>query len=218
MVRYTSLLGSVLFVAVAAGAVQELTPVREGVVADQLREHCRRLLKAIKALDGPLPAATVNGLEALLARKSVNPEMEIETIQQLLDPHCLVSVTINPESRVKAARGAAEALLLRDRDVFFLVKVHNEAGVTHALTATGPQLRGEIGAGKGRWLEGTIHGAAPLAKTLSGARVEYALLRLRAYETGKREATLAFDVGQGTQDLGFRAEVPILFTVREAKR
>jgi hypothetical protein len=37
---------------------------------------------------------------------------------------------------------------------------------------------------------------------------------LTALEAGKREATLNFDVGQGTQDLGFRAEVPILFHVK----
>ena len=35
-------------------------------------------------------------------------------------------------------------------------------------------------------------------------------------EAGRREATIAFDVGQGTQDLGFRAEVPVLFTVKPA--
>jgi hypothetical protein len=38
-------------------------------------------------------------------------------------------------------------------------------------------------------------------------------LRLTARESGKREATLKFDAGQGTQDLGFRAEVPLLFRV-----
>jgi hypothetical protein len=43
------------------------------------------------------------------------------------------------------------------------------------------------------------------------------LLRLKALEAGKREATLKFDAGQGTQDLGFRAEVPVLFTVRKPK-
>ena len=48
--------------------------------------------------------------------------------------------------------------------------------------------------------------------------VEYVLLRLTARQVGKREATLMFDVGQGTQDLGFRNEVPILFTVRAPKR
>ena len=55
---------------------------------------------------------------------------------------------------------------------------------------------------------------APLGKALSGAKVEYVLMRLRPRETGKREATLHFDAGQGSQDLGFRAEVPILFTVK----
>jgi hypothetical protein len=40
------------------------------------------------------------------------------------------------------------------------------------------------------------------------------VLRLTAREGGKREATFRFDVGQGTQDLGFRGEVPVLFTVR----
>jgi hypothetical protein len=217
MSHYPAVLGSLLLLAVPAGA-QELTPVYEGIVPDQLRAHCGRLLKAVKALDVALPPTALTGLEALLARKSAATEKDIEDIQKLLDPHCLVAVTINPESRVKAARGAAEAALWRDRDVYFLVKVHNEAGVTHALTAGGPQLRTRDQPAAGRWLEGTVHGAPPLAKTLSGERVEYVLLRLKAHETGKREATLAFDVGQGTQDLGFRAEVPILFTVRAGKR
>ena len=57
-----------------------------------------------------------------------------------------------------------------------------------------------------------------MGKTLSGARLEYVPLRLTPHESGKREATLKFDVGQGTQDLGFRAEVPVLFTVRKAER
>ena len=70
----------------------------------------------------------------------------------------------------------------------------------------------------GRWLEATLITPAPLPKTLSGERVEYVVLRLTAREAGKREATLKFDAGQGTQDLGFRAEVPILFTVRSDKK
>jgi hypothetical protein len=39
---------------------------------------------------------------------------------------------------------------------------------------------------------------------------------LRTRQSGKREATFQFDVGQGTQDLGFRAEVPILFAIQKA--
>jgi len=51
---------------------------------------------------------------------------------------------------------------------------------------------------------------------LSGLKVEYALALLYSSEAGRREATVGFDVGQGTQDLGFRGEVPILFDVRPA--
>ena len=40
------------------------------------------------------------------------------------------------------------------------------------------------------------------------------MVKLTALKTGKCEATFKFDVGQGTQDLGYRAEVPILFSVR----
>ena len=46
--------------------------------------------------------------------------------------------------------------------------------------------------------------------------MEYVLLLITSSEAGHREATLAFDVGQGTQDLGFRGEAPVLFDVRPA--
>ena len=82
---------------------------------------------------------------------------------------------------------------------------------------SGPQLRLK-GKSDSGWLEAAVHTAPPLKKTLSGQHVEYVLLRLTARESGKREATLMFDVGQGTQDLGFRNEVPILFTIRELKK
>ena len=60
------------------------------------------------------------------------------------------------------------------------------------------------------WLESRVQTVS--TKGLSGAKEEYVILRLTAHGAGKREATLTFDVGQGTQDLGYRAEVPILFT------
>src|SRR5207248_7952726 len=56
----------------------------------------------------------------------------------------------------------------------------------------------------------------PMTGTLSGLKLEYALALISSSEAGKREATLSFDVGQGSQDLGFRAEVPVLFDVRPA--
>src|SRR5205807_9046167 len=66
------------------------------------------------------------------------------------------------------------------------------------------------------FLDVEIFNKPPMAETLSGLKVEYAIALIHSSEAGKREATLAFDVGQGTQDLGFRAEVPVLFDVRPA--
>lgn len=49
-----------------------------------------------------------------------------------------------------------------------------------------------------------------------GLGLDYRIVRLYSREAGRREAGLAFDVGQGSQDLGFRNEVPILFDCRQA--
>src|SRR5262249_42939268 len=56
----------------------------------------------------------------------------------------------------------------------------------------------------------------PMTDKLSGLKVEYALALIHSSQAGKREATLGFNVGQGTQDIGFRGEVPVLFSVRPA--
>jgi hypothetical protein len=189
----------------------------EGVAPAKLRAHCQHLLTALKKLDVPMPPGAVRELGHLLAAEPKAPEAFVRAAQKLLDAHCLIYVSINPESRVKAARGPAAAELVRDRPTFVLVKVHNEAGVTHALKVKGAQLLAKGKDDKDRWLEAEVYAGPPLGKTLGGQPVEYVLLRLTARQAGKREATLMFDVGQGTQDLGFRNEVPILFTVRAPK-
>src|SRR5438876_5791105 len=51
----------------------------------------------------------------------------------------------------------------------------------------------------------------PLKKELSGLKLEYPIVQLYSRDAGKREAKIAFNVGQGTQDLGFRNEVDVLF-------
>ena len=199
-------------------SVQAPAPVGDGVSPDRFRTHCAGLLRAIKKLDVPLPVASLQELERLLAAKPAEPEAFGRSAQKLLDAHCLIRITINPESRVKVARGPAPAELVRGAPSFVLVKIHNEAGVTHALKVKGPQLIAKGKDDRDRWLEAAVYGGPPLSKTLSGQPVQYVLLRLVAHQAGKREATLVFDVGQGTQDLGFRNEVPILFTVRARQR
>ena len=70
---------------------------------------------------------------------------------------------------------------------------------------------------KGRFLSVEMFGKPPMLPNLSGLEAEYAIVLIYSHEAGKREATLQFDIGQGTQDLGFRAEVPVLFNVLAAR-
>ncbi|HMC90476.1 MAG TPA: hypothetical protein VKI17_13060 [Gemmataceae bacterium] len=188
-------------------------PVVADVAPEDLRGQCRRVMQTLEELKAPLPLDASNELRALLKEASKDPQAAAEKMQKLLDARCLIGVTINPESRVKAARGPAEAILEAGRTVTVLVKVQNDAGVTHPLKVAGPQVRGHDQE-EGAWLEAEVYTKAPFQKKLSGKRLEYLLLRLTAHASGKREATLKFDVGQGTQDLGFRAEVPVLFTIK----
>jgi hypothetical protein len=202
------LICSVAFTAKARGDL----PVVEEVEWGPFRAHCRQLLAALDKTASPLPAKTVREVKTLLDRAA--DDGQAVAVQKLLDPHCLLAVSINPESRVKAARGPADARLRRNRATVVLVKIHNDGGVTHALRLRGSELIHDGERGDGRWLDAAPIAEAPFAVELSGRRLEYRLLRLTPREAGKREATFQFDVGQGTQDLGFRAEVPILFSVR----
>jgi hypothetical protein len=193
---------------------QKLEPV--DVEGQPLASNATRLLDALQFLGVPLPADTATAVRA--AAK----ERDAKKIQELLDPHVLLAVTLNPESRVKVARGPAAATLQQGGFVPVLVKVVNDSTVKKPLHLTSPQA-GPVysggGAGnrrgdKDRFLEVDMFTAAPMTANLSGLKVEYALALIYSSEAGKREATLTFDVGQGTQDLGFRAEVPILFDIR----
>lgn len=213
--RFIATVLCLLLLAVTATA-QTTLPIVEDVPFEPLRAHGQRLLEALSKLDAPFPPAVEQELKTLL-KSDAKDRTAAEKIQKMIDARCLIGVSINPESRVKAARGPAPAELRQNRPMLVLIKVHNDAGVTHALTVSGPQLR-TVGKADGEhWLEATIHAEKPLGKTLAGDKVEYVVLQLTAREAGKREATLRFDVGQGTQDLGFRAEVPVLFTVTKEK-
>lgn len=188
------------------------------VEGQPLAANVTRIIQAYELVGQPLPADLVKPLnEAIAAR-------DAKKIQQLLDPHVLVLVTVNPESRVKAARGPAKAELQQGGHTPVLIKVFNESTVTKPLHITSPQAgsifsggrAGNVKADQSRFLDLEMFGRQPLTLTLSGLKAEYKIALISSSEAGKREATLAFDVGQGTQDLGFRGEVPVLFEVRPA--
>jgi hypothetical protein len=69
-----------------------------------------------------------------------------------------------------------------------------------------------------RWMDIQTFDQQPLSPSLSGLAIDYRVVQVYSRDKGKREATLAFDVGQGTQDLGFRNEVAVLFEAEPAVR
>jgi hypothetical protein len=213
MISGFAIVASLMMAMTAIGAERAGTtlPVVEEVNWEALRSHARQLLAALASCGAELPVETTRPLREVLDRPPADQDEASRLVQRLLDQHCLLGVAINPESRVKAVRGAAPAELRLGRTEYFLIKVQNEGGVTHALGIGGPGLRGS--GEPDTWLDADIVSRPPLRQDLSGAKVEYRILRLRPQQAGKREATFQLDVGQGTQDLGFRAETPILFKV-----
>ena len=105
----------------------------------------------------------------------------------------------------------------------FLVKVHNEGPASTAELRGGQPRRGRCtaprGRGPDRWLDLQMFDRQPLTATLSGLELEYRIVQLYSRDAGKREARFSFNVGQGTQDIGFRGnEVPIAFDCPPSQR
>jgi hypothetical protein len=211
---------------------QAALPVGE-VEGQPLGANVGRLIQALDFLGAPLPEAEVKKIKAAIVAR------DAAAIQTLVDPYVLVAVSLNPEVRVKVQRGPAKAVLRQGGFTPFVVKVLNDSTVAQPLRIASPQA-GAVYAGvalgtlkrqaqtelkenenvkdeKGRFLSVEMFVKPPMARNLSGLEVEYALALIYSHEAGKREATLQFDVGQGTQDLGFRAEAPVLFNVLPAK-
>lgn len=198
-----------------------LVSVRAQVEAQPLVAQVQRVVEALDLLGEPLPATTRAALNK--AMQAGDDTAVVRDLCATLDPLCLARVHINPESRVKAARGAAAAQLVEGGWRSFLVRVDNEAGVTGELRVSSPSAQrvfefdpGEAIDARDRWLDLASFGHQPMQPRLSGLEVEYRILQLYSRDAGKREAKLSFDVGQGTQDLGFRSELDVLFACEPA--
>src|SRR5207247_1575934 len=74
------------------------------VEGQPLAGNVRRLLDALDYLGAPLPAEQRKPIDAAVK------EQDAAKLQKLLDPHVLVQVSVNPESRVKVKRGPGDAV------------------------------------------------------------------------------------------------------------
>ncbi len=183
-----------------------------------------RLVEALIYVGAPLSAKDSRILKA--AMKNADKAESIEAIQGVLDRYCVAGVHINAESRVKVGEGPVKKELVQQGWRTFLVKVHNEAGINPKLVASSPNAAPQFKRSRGaklpkheisasdvaqRFLDIAMYEKQPLKPALSGLALEYRIIQLFSRDVGRREAKLSFDVGQGTQDIGFRNAVPILF-------
>ena len=103
------------------------------VPGQPLGANVQRLVQALDYLGAPLPADTSRALlEAAQDR-------DARRLQQTLDSHVLFVVSLNPEVRVKAARGPASATLQQGGYTPHIVKVVNDSTVTRQLRVMSPQ-------------------------------------------------------------------------------
>lgn len=203
------------------------------VEAQPLLAQAIRLQEALGFLGSDISEEDTRRLEALQHR--AHDEETVMAIQKILDPYCLAIVSINPEARVKVSRGEAAAKLMQGGWTSFLVKVHNDANVRAQLEVESPNSlpavhaptfrprvlekdiisRGQV---ENRFLEMQVYRNRPLLPHLSGLALEYAVIQIYSKDAGQREAEIGFNVGQGTQDIGFRNTINILFDISPSVR
>ena len=200
------------------------------IEAQPLIAQVGRLIDAMAYLGEPLGDADRERITA--AAGMPDGARAVEEIQQVLDPRCLLSIRINPESRISVDRAAAQARLVEQGWRAYLVKVRNEGGVTGVLSLESPQARPVYRRGTGlamapqsvrpadvtdRWLDLDTYGQKPMEPQLSGLELEYRIVLLYSRESGRREAQIGATLGPGTEDIGFRNRTAVLFDVAQSR-
>lgn len=147
------------------------------------------------------------------APDSVKPHASKKAKTQEVDqakPPILITVSISPESRVKAASEDIVMELQTGIWKDFLIDIDNAAGITAPLKIESEQLmQNTDDTARDRWLQFELEPNG----VLTGKRNERRTFRLRSRDSGIRTAILNFNAGQGTQDLGFRSDVLVTFKV-----
>jgi hypothetical protein len=225
---------SVVFVTASlASPTCAQTPAPHHVAAVPLQPFAvlaRRVETALEYLGQPLASSDRQALAAALAQTDDHAGVQAATA--ILDRYALAQVHINPESRVKVTQGSAAPALVQAGTRVFLLKVVNEAGVTAPLRVTSPQSRPVSLPSRGapdppqtisardikeRWADVSLFDKQPLSDRLSGLPLEYRIIEIYSRDSGRLGADLSFDVGQGTQDIGFRSDLAVVFTAAAAR-
>ena len=189
-----------------------------------LAQQVRQLEQTLEYLGQPLAPADQRRINEAIA----NPDeaSAVAQIEAVLDAHALATVDINAESRVKVQQAAARPELVQAGTRLFLVKVNNDGHVTAVLNVesvnsgkaylqsngnAAPEIKLTPQQAVERWADIALYQQPPMRPRLSGLGLEYAVLAVSSRDAGQRSAKISFNVGQGSQDIGFRNDVVIVF-------
>jgi hypothetical protein len=218
---------SISLVLQALGAAPATAQTR--VALQPFAQQVRQVETTLAYLGQPLSESDQDAVNKAIA--NTEEPAAIAQLQQILDKYTLAIVDINPESRVKVQAGSAKLELVEAGTRIFLVKVINNAGVTARLQTESPNALpiytpsdssseppktlspADV---RDRWMSLELYDKEPMSERLSGLSVEYRILQIYSRDQGQRSAEISFNVGQGTQDLGFRNEMVVYFNALPA--
>jgi hypothetical protein len=208
MIAHRLLIATAGIVFASSAFADELPTVK--VERQPLAAQARRVSEALALLGEPL---TDDERQAIRdAATAADENKAVETIQTILDKRCLVGVHIAADKKLETRAGPAKPQLAEQGWRVFLVKVHNEPGLTNVeLTASSPNSLpmtkrstakadpkvvsvGEVGK---RFLDLMVFNSQPLVRELSGLELEYRIVQIYCRDSGRKEATLQFNLDAG---------------------
>ena len=214
--------------ALLTGAVPR-KPAQTHMALQPFAQQVRQVESALRYLGQPLVEQDQEAINRAIGE--VDEATAIAHLEQVLDKYTLAVVDINPESRVKVQPGTAKPELVEAGARIFLAKVLNHAGVTAKLEAQSPNALPVLVQSDGspqpprkvapedvrdRWMDLELYDKNPMSPRLSGLPLEYRIVTIYSRDSGQRSAEISFNVGQGTQDLGFRSDITVVFTALPA--
>ncbi len=243
IVLLSSLAGlfAVLLVQTSSGGLRRVADsAPPGVSKVELQPLAAQAARVVEALDRLGEPLTQADRKAILAAKGEKDQAKgVAAVQGILDPRCLLSVTLRKDKVVTASlvRGPAAAELAEQGWRTFLVKVINPDGVEgYRLTPTSPNAAPltrrstskadptvvSVGEVSKRFLDLLAFEEQPLLPGLSGLEVEYRVVSIYCRDAGRKEASLGLTLSaKGSKSIDtkpirivFDAAPAVLFRLR----
>ncbi|MBM83654.1 MAG: hypothetical protein CMJ78_24105 [Planctomycetaceae bacterium] len=176
----------------------------ESVEAQPLPASIDRLIEAMQYVGSLLPRTVVGKLKKL---SSADDDAEVtKQVQELLDPLCLIGVSLRDKGPPLVKRGAAPRELLEQGWRTFLIKVVNKPCKTRRLLIDSPNAQplphSPADQVSSRWMQLSSFEGRPLKPNLSGLELDYRIVQIYSRDPGTKQALLEFTVANKAGDDG----------------